>query len=59
MKVAIFYITADTTEEFAQTRINEWLEHCQDTITILYILQSSEDDDTIISIWYNESTHVV
>jgi len=59
MKVEIFYINADTNEKVAETRINEWLERYQDSITILHVLQSSEDADTIISIWYKESTHVV
>lgn len=59
MQVKIFYIHTDTPEGVIQTKINEWLKRYQDTITILHIFQSSENADTIISIWYKKSTHVV
>lgn len=59
MKIKIFYLNADTTEEVIQTRINEWLKHRNDIITILHIFQSSENEDTIISIWYKENPHII
>lgn len=51
--VKIFYLNADTSAESAEQNIEGWLDN-NDPIIIRYILQSSEDDDTIISIWYEE-----